>query len=143
MSEAMTLDDIVLSRIEGAANSTSALSEAILAEQRLTGSILRRVAQTLPRNVVAGTIEVNATNLSKLYSRKHLSRVQSEDISDLTALWAEMNEVFMNDASTLQDWIHSHQPALSGRAPVELMETLSGRKALREILNRIRYGDYS
>ena len=141
----MTLDDIVLSRISNPENViiTSALNQAMFREPRITGKTRKAVARHIPRVVVADTIEVNNSNLSKFYQRKFLSRVQSEDISDLTELWAEMMDVFMEDEEDLREWLGDGLPALNGRAPIELMATLYGRKALREILNRMRYGDFS
>ncbi len=139
----LTLDDIVLSRLESDYEMINPLLEATLEEQRLAGQTLRSIVKRIPREVVAKTIDVNSTNLAKLYKRKHLSRVQSEDISDLTSLWAEMNEVFMHDDKTLTEWLHAALPALNGRMPAELIQTLAGRKAVREVLNRLRYGDFS
>ena len=103
----MTLDDIVLSRISNPENViiTSALNQAMIREPRITGKTLQAVARHIPRVVVADTIEVNNSNLSKLYQRKFLSRVQSEDISDLTELWAEMMDVFMEDEEDLREWL--------------------------------------
>ncbi len=140
-----TLDDVVLSRIGTGSTEArvSYLAEATLQEPRLAGKTLRAVAKAIPREVVARSIDINVTNLSKLYSRKHLTRVQSEDISDLTALWQEMNEVFMGDGETLREWLADPLPALNGRAPKELMQTLPGRKALREILDSLRQGDFA
>ncbi|TKB51196.1 DUF2384 domain-containing protein [Ferrimonas sediminicola] len=142
---ALSLDEIVISRLEPGIKpeSTTALHEAILQEQRLTGRALKLVAKRLPRQIVAGAIGINTSNLSKLYYRKRLSRVQSERISDLTATWSELNDVFMHDDNALNEWLHSKLPALSGRPPAKLLETIVGRKALREILNRLRYADFS
>lgn len=142
---ALSLDEIVISRLTPGKKleSTSALGEAILKEQRLTGLTLKLVANQLPRQVVAEAIGIKSTNLSKLYHRKRLSRIQSERISDLTAIWSEMNDVFMQDSNVLNEWLHSKLSALGGRKPTNLMKTLAGRKALREVLNRLKWGDLS
>ncbi|TKB46489.1 DUF2384 domain-containing protein [Ferrimonas sediminicola] len=141
----LTLDEIVISRLESGKKSelSSALGEAMLQELRLKGCTLKCVANTLPRQIVARAIGVNNSNLHKLYRRKRLSRVQSERISDLTAFWAEMNGIFMHDDLVLDEWLNSKLPALGGLSPMQMMETLPGRKALREILNRLQYGDFS
>lgn len=141
----MTLDDIVLSRLgaEQDAVVTAPLLEATLDEPRLVGNTLRVVVKTIPRELVAKTINVNSTNLSKLYKRKYLSRPQSEDISDLTAIWAEMRCVFMYDDELLDEWLNTSIPSLNGRSPIELVQSLSGRKVLREQLNRLCHGDFS
>ena len=141
----LTLDDIVLSRLdvdrEGIV--ASPLMEATLDEQRLEGATLRIVVKSIPRDVVAKAIDVQSSNLAKLYTRKFLSRVQSEDISDLTATWVEMRNVFMGDRELLNEWLMTPLPSLNGRAPKELLQTLAGRKVLREQLNRLCYGDFS
>ncbi|GIB17400.1 DUF2384 domain-containing protein [Vibrio cholerae] len=141
----VSLDEIVLSRLspDFEVHNTSALEEAMLDEPRLRGQTLRVVTQNISRDVVAKAIDVDRTNLSKLYSRKLLSRVQSEDISDLTLLWAEMRDVFDNNDAQLKEWLNASLPALNGRAPVDFMHSLAGRKALRDILNRLTYGDFS
>lgn len=72
-----------------------------------------------------------------------LSRTQSEDISDLTELWAELKNVFMGDESLLSNWLFKPLPTLNGQAPISLMHTLYGRKALREVLDCICHGDFS
>lgn len=110
---------------------------------RLAGQTLRIVVKTIPREVVAKTIDVSSSNLSKLYARKHLTTPQSQDISDLTAFWAEMRDVFMGDSELIDEWLNDALPSLDGRAPIELVQTLAGRKALREVLERLRYGDFS
>ncbi|MCG9579815.1 MbcA/ParS/Xre antitoxin family protein [Vibrio tubiashii] len=142
---AVTLDEIVLSRldVDHEAIVASPLMEATLDEQRLEGTTLRVVVKAIPREVVAKTIDVQATNLAKLYKRKYLSRVQSEDISDLTATWAEMRNVFMGDVELLNEWLMTPLPSLNGRPPRELLQTLAGRKVLKEQLNRLCYGDFS
>ncbi|OEE38329.1 hypothetical protein A1QO_02820 [Vibrio genomosp. F10 str. ZF-129] len=141
----MTLDDIVISRLDSSRQATSSswLAEATLDEQRLAGHTLRVVVKTIPRDLVAHTIDVSPSNFSKLYKRKHLSRVQSEDISDLTATWAEMRDIFMNQDKLIAEWLDSPLPSLNGRKPSDLLQTLVGRKVLREQLNRLRYGDFS
>ncbi|NOI66680.1 MbcA/ParS/Xre antitoxin family protein [Vibrio sp. 99-8-1] len=140
-----TLDSIVLSRFEENydIDSVPLLTEATLKEPRLAGQTLRIVVKTIPREVVAKTIDVSSSNLSKLYARKHLTIPQSQDISDLTAFWAEMRDVFMGDSELIDEWLNDALPSLDGRAPIELVQTLAGRKALREVLERLRYGDFS
>lgn len=75
----LTLDSLILARIEPntAFVNVSVLSEAMIEEPRINGQTLRVVAKKLPRDVVANTIDVASTNLSKLYSRKFLSRTQN------------------------------------------------------------------
>lgn len=143
MQQQMTLDDIVLSRLEPNPENVSPLFEATLEEQRLEGGTLRMVVKTIPRDVVALTIDVSNSNLAKLYKRKYLSRIQSEDISDLTTTWAQINDVFMNQSDLIGEWLEQPIPSLNGRNPASLLHSLAGRKVLREQLNRLKHGDFS
>lgn len=141
----LNLSEMVVSRLDFDTHTEprSALNEALLEEMHLDGNTLKRVAITLPRQIVARAIEVDSSELHKLYRRKRLSKLQSEKISDLTALWAQLNVVFAHDSQAMHEWLNAELPALRGRSPSQLMETLSGRKALRETLNRLQYGDFS
>lgn len=49
----------------------------------------------------------------------------------------------MGDSELIDEWLNDALPSLDGRAPIELVQTLAGRKALREVLERLRYGDFS
>ncbi|GAA5213718.1 MbcA/ParS/Xre antitoxin family protein [Corallincola platygyrae] len=144
-NESQTLDQIVISRLQPATEKriVSALEEAILMEQQLTGSTLKYVISVIPHQIVARALDLKVASLGALCQRKFLSRIYSGHISDLTALWSEMNEIFMEDQPLLTEWLNSKLPALNGHTPQDLITTLAGRKTLREVLNRFRHGDMS
>lgn len=145
-SAELSLDDIVLRRITNDSYEpqlVSPLIEVLLDEPRLVGRTLSQITKIIPKEIVAGVIDVNDSNLPKLYVRRYLSRTQSESISDLAILWAEMRMVFRYNSAALALWSDSRLPVLNARKPKELMLTLPGRKVLRDLLARMRDGDFS
>lgn len=102
-----------------------------MASSKVSGTTLKWIAKVIPRDVVADSLEVNATNLSKLYQRKSLSRTQTEGLEDLTHLWKDVQQdLFSGDEKMMKRWMDTPVPALDGETPKKLMGTLTGRKVL-------------
>ena len=69
-----------------------------------------------------------------------LPEMPADAIDELLMLHNEMLAVF--DAKAAVDtWMHMELPALGGQKPISLMSTVQGRKTLKQVLNRMKYGD--
>lgn len=74
--------------------------------------------------------------------RVMLGRMKLADRSDAEAVRREV----MEDHETEQAadaWLSSKMPFLGDVRPIDIMHTAKGRGAVRDVLNRIRYGIYS
>jgi uncharacterized protein (DUF2384 family) len=92
--------------------------------------------------VLADTLGADKTNFSKLY-RRTLNKLQTDEINDLTMLWAELREFFEDDRELMDDWLAAKTPALSGGRPLDMLSTISGRQSIRRAVDAMRYGDFS
>ena len=108
----------------------------------MDGALLRRLSERIPRSILAETLGADTTNFSKLY-RRTLSKIQTDEINDLTLLWEELRAFFEDDRNLMDEWLSSEVPALGGAQPRELLSTISGRKSVRQALDAMRYGDFS
>ncbi len=116
----------------------------LMASSKVSGTTLKWIAKVIPRDVVADSLEVSASNLSKLYQRKSLSRTQTEGLEDLTHLWKDvLQDLFSGDEQMMRRWLDTPVPALDGETPKKLMGTLTGRKVLDGYIQKLKYGDYS
>ena len=51
-------------------------------------------------------------------------------------------EVFGSD-SLAEEWFQTPIPALSGRKPSDLLEDVNGHEQVRQLLYKLKYGDFS
>jgi putative toxin-antitoxin system antitoxin component (TIGR02293 family) len=116
----------------------------LMADSKASGATLKFIATVIPRDLIADSLEVNPTNLAKLYQRKSLSRTQTEELEDLTHLWKEIQQdLFSGDEQMMKRWLDTPVPALDGETPKSLMGTITGRKVVEKYVQKLKYGDYS
>ena len=123
----------------------SAIGMAKLVEySQISGATLQFITKKIPRDLVARSIDINPTNLSKLYQRENLSRSQTEELNGLTEQWQEvLFGLFKGDRELMGKWLDTPVPALDGSTPRSLLSTFAGRRVLEGYIQNIRYGDYS
>lgn len=109
----------------------------------VSGSVLTKVVEHVPKRVVVTALNADSTNFSKLVNRKHLTRAQTDDLIDLVNLWAELREFFNDEESLVIEWLDMPIPALDGASPAELVGTQYGRDVIRERLDEMRYGEFA
>jgi putative toxin-antitoxin system antitoxin component (TIGR02293 family) len=120
------------------------MTAMLISKQPASGETLKFISATIPKDVVAASLEINPTNLSKLYRRQALSRTQTEELDSLTQVWKDaLYGLFQGDEDTMIRWLETPVPALNGTTPRSLMGTLSGRRVLEGYIQDLRYGDYS
>lgn len=109
--------------------------------QGLPGSVIREIAEYIPRKIIIEALGSDSSNLNKLYKR-NLSKTETDVVEDLTSLWAELRAFFHGDDEMLKQWISTPLPILDGEQPDSLMDTIGGRNRIRQLLNKMRYGDF-
>jgi putative toxin-antitoxin system antitoxin component (TIGR02293 family) len=140
------IDDLFKARLSGRRGSRASLlkTRQLVISSKATGKTLRWMTNVIPRDLIAEALEVNPTNLSKLYRRKELSRTQTEGLEDLTHLWRDVaQDLFNGNAELMTRWLDTPVPALEGDTPKALMGTMTGRKVLEGYIDKLKYGDYS
>lgn len=120
----------------------SSIEMARLVENGMEGNYLRRLSDGIPRDVLAATLGGAKSNFTKYFSR-HLSKVQTDEINDLTLIWKELTLFFGGDSDLRDEWLNSPTPALSGAKPKELLSTIVGRQVIRKTLDAMKYGEFA
>lgn len=110
----------------------------------LSGRVLQKAVNALrsDREVFVRLMETDSGNLHRFFKRKHLGRVQSEELLDTLKLYIEAARVF-GDQEIAQEWLHSEVRALGGSRPVDLFDTFAGRDMVRDVLGKIEFGEFS
>ncbi len=109
----------------------------------LPGKVIRQAINTVGhRELFVSILGVQSSNLSRLYKRKRLDKVNSESILDLLRLIHEAFRVF-EDSDKANEWLETPVPALGNAAPLDLCDTFEGRELVRSALRKIEYGEFS
>jgi len=69
------------------------------------------------------------------------SEVSANTIDELLMLHNEML-AFFSSKEDIESWIHTKLTVLGGEKTISLLPTTQGRKTLKQILNRMKYGDF-
>jgi len=67
--------------------------------------------------------------------------VPANAIDALLILHNDMLE-FFGSKENVDSWIHTKSSVLDGEKPISLLSTAQGRKTLRQLLNRMKHGDF-
>lgn len=123
---------------------TGSINDRILTiRQGLSGEMVKEVVSDKPviRKMFIHGLQIDKSNTSRLYRRKHLDEHQSEVISDAFKIYNRACQVFETE-KLANDWLQADVPALRGR-PIDLMDTAEGRRWVMDTLERIETGDFS
>ncbi|AKO77482.1 hypothetical protein EN12_20130 [Vibrio cholerae] len=121
----------------------SSLNTALLLTQGLNGKIIKALSNIIPKDMLAKTLSVSQTNLSNQYRKKELDKTQSEATVEFLHIWSELMILFGDDTELVKEWLVGKKRPLCGKAPVDLMDIAVGRKAVLEMIDRIKMGDFS
>lgn len=109
----------------------------------IPGQLVKQAITTLgERELFIRLLNTTSANLSRVYRKKTLTRIDSEEVLDTLRMYQEAVTVF-EDQSMVQEWLHTSIPALAGERPVDLCDTFEGRALIRESLRAIEYGKFS
>lgn len=106
------------------------------------GTAVKAGSKLIDRRLFVKLLETSSANLSRLYTKKNLSRSASEEVLDTFCVVAAAIRIW-GDKETALLWLNSPIPALAGDKPIDLFDTFNGRKWVSEILNKIEYGEFS
>lgn len=123
---------------------TGSTNDRILTiRQGISGEMVKEVVSDKPviRKMFIQGLQIDQSNASRLYRRKHLDEHQSEVISDALKIYNRACQVFESE-QLANDWLQADVPALRGR-PIDLMDTAEGRRWVMDTLERIETGDFS
>lgn len=111
--------------------------------QGISGNIVKQAVKQLDqRDLFVRLLETDSANLSRFYSKKTLTRSQSEGILDFLRLFQKATEVFDN-SDLAKEWLQTRLPVLNGECAIDLCDTFEGRKLVTETLDAIEYGEFS
>ncbi len=89
---------------------------------------------------------VEDSKLVELLNELAAEELKSSDVSTNTidALFVLHHELlaFFNSKEDVDAWIHTKLAALDGEKPISLLSTFEGRKTLKQLLNKMKYGDF-
>lgn len=101
------------------------------------GNCLRRLSGAIPCTILSDTLGTDRTNLAKIYHRQ-LSRLETEQINELSLLWYELRKLFEDDQRLMKTWLLSPTPILSGISPQSLMSTIIDRQSSEVVSQRLK-----
>lgn len=70
---------------------------------------------------------------------KDMQNTYSPEHSDIQTLALEL----FGTQSLVKEWFNTPLPALSGRKPCDLLNDVKSRAELRQILNKLKHGDFN
>lgn len=145
-NESNILAEVFVSRVQGNSPKMLSVSPRVmvtLLNQGVRGDVLRHVVAHIPKALVVRAAGTDVSNFSKLYRRQRLSGLVTEELNDLTKLWADLREFFDWDEELVKEWISQQLPALDGATPSELMSSQAGREIIKQQLDAMRFGDFA
>ncbi|WP_318512094.1 antitoxin Xre/MbcA/ParS toxin-binding domain-containing protein [Photobacterium leiognathi] len=110
----------------------------------LSGKVVKWAVTAMPKQkeAIVKALGTTSGNLSRLYSKDALDQHQSEQMLDVLKLYVEVCDV-LGSTKKADLWLSISAPVLNGEKPIDLMDTFIGRKMVREVVNKIRFGDFS
>ena len=118
---------------------------AALTREGIPASVVPALAEDLgmDRGVLAKTVGVaERTLVRRLGARARLSKDESDRVVRFARVVAQAGET-LGDKAKAAHWLQSPNRALSGRKPLELLDTDAGVREVEAVLGRINYGVYS
>ena len=115
-----------------------------LAVNGVSGGIVKKTVSRFPkqREAVCEALSVTSGNLSRLYARKHLSRHQSEEILDILSVYSLGLDVY-DEIELVEEFLATPIPALNNQKPQFLLSSFIGRKMVKDVLNKIKWMEFS
>lgn len=109
----------------------------------VSGRMLKEIIQsTGQRKLWSHILNVDSSNLSKLYARARLDREASEDVLDSVRVLNQAAKVWESLEMAIE-WLNSEVPALANQVPIELFDTAEGRRWISQVLTHVEHGEFS
>ncbi|MEI8593167.1 MULTISPECIES: antitoxin Xre/MbcA/ParS toxin-binding domain-containing protein [Photobacterium] len=110
----------------------------------VAGKVVESVVKTLPtqRAIICSALGTTSGNLHRLYKRKALDKHQSEEMLDILSVFNAAFSLY-EDRELAQELLNTPLPALNNKKPSELLDTFTGRRMVKETLNKMAWGEFS
>lgn len=144
LSEKIDLEQLFILRVEASKKLRSSYSHLALCRAIKTGvpgSLLRRLIDSIPKRVLMASLGLAAEDYSKLVRRKTLTLNQTDNLNELTKIWAELRMLFNFDESSLKEWVNEELPILERTKVRDLIVTNAGRALIRELVSEMLSGE--
>ncbi len=82
-----------------------------------------------------------STYQRRVKAKTNLTKEETEKVIALTEVYEKGIEVFENQAD-LDEWLNDKIPSLQNRKPIDLLDSMMGRKQVMTVLNAILHGVY-
>ncbi|NWO06648.1 MAG: hypothetical protein HLX50_13450 [Alteromonadaceae bacterium] len=87
------------------------------------------------------SLDLAAEDYSKLVRRKTLTLNQTDNLNEMTKIWAELRMLFNFDESSLKEWVDEELPILERTKVRDLIVTNAGRALIRELVSEMLSGE--
>lgn len=144
LSEKIDLEQLFILRVEARKELRSSYSPLALCraiKAGVPGSLLRRLINSIPKKIVMASLDLATEDYSKLVRRKTLTLNQTDNLNELTKIWAELRMLFNFDESSLKEWVDEELPILEGTKVRDLIVTNAGRALTRELVSEMLSGE--
>lgn len=144
LSEKIDLEQLFILRVEASKKLRSSYSHLALCRAIKTGvpgSLLRRLINSIPKKIVMASLDLAAEDYSKLVRRKTLTLNQTDNLNEMTKIWAELRMLFNFDESSLKEWVDEELPILERTKVRDLIVTNAGRALIRELVSEMLSGE--
>jgi putative toxin-antitoxin system antitoxin component (TIGR02293 family) len=110
----------------------------------VAGSSVKSMIEALPdqRVIICRALGTSTANLHRLYKQKTLGKQQSEEMLDILSVYNAAYELY-DDLGLANELLNTRVPALNNQKPTELMDSFMGRKLVKEMLNKMVWGEFS
>jgi putative toxin-antitoxin system antitoxin component (TIGR02293 family) len=131
--------------LRGGRGTWSELELARLIAEGIPTSVLTDVVElgVLTRDEVTRLIVPRRTLAHRKRRREHLSPEESDRLARVLHLYDIALQTFDGDADKASAWLRTHNRALSGEIPLNLIVTSTGARLVEDALLRIEHGVYS
>ena len=82
-----------------------------------------------------------STYQRRVKAKTNLTKEETEKVISLTEVYEKGMEVFENQPD-LDGWLNDRIPSLQNRKPIDLLDSMMGRKQVMTVLNAILHGIY-
>lgn len=144
LSEKIDLEHLFILRLEAKRELRSNFSQHALCRAinaGVPGSLLRRLIDSIPKKILMASLGLAAEDYSKLVRRKTLTLNQTDNLNELTKMWAELRMLFNFDENSLKEWVEAELAILEGAKVRDLIVTNAGRALIRELVSEMLSGD--
>ncbi|RTR27706.1 antitoxin Xre/MbcA/ParS toxin-binding domain-containing protein [Shewanella atlantica] len=114
-----------------------------MVQSGLNGNILENIFAEVPKlnEVLLKSLGITSSELALLITKK-LNPHQSEQVLDIVSIQLEVISTF-DTLDNANEWLFANLQALDGFAPISFLDTFVGRSIVRDVLVKIKFGEFS